>query len=41
MKRDKFRMELKVDEDCHLASDSVVTFGKDIIIVNEDAASAF
>src|SRR5690606_12696728 len=35
-------MELKVDEKIvYLASDSVVTFGKDIIIVNEDAASRF
>lgn len=35
-------MELKVeDEVVYLASNSVVTFGKDIIIVNEDAASTF
>lgn len=35
-------MELKVEEDVvYLAADSVVTFGKDIIIVNEDAASHF
>lgn len=35
-------MQLKVaDREVALSSDSVVTFGKDIIIVNEDAASHF
>ncbi|RTR27326.1 photosystem reaction center subunit H [Robertmurraya yapensis] len=35
-------MQLKVaDKEVALSSDSVVTFGKDIIIVNEDAASHF
>lgn len=35
-------MQLKLtDKEVALSSDSVVTFGKDIIIVNEDAASNF